>query len=106
MYESLLEWCRFPVNIHYHNGHTIAGDDTHAAPVSKNGYRVDEMRVIQDKTGNQYVSYTHVYFPQTVDVSEDDQISFPDNVAPRDIKKVSGFYDGTLGALSLRVIYL
>ena len=106
MFESLISWCRFPVNVHCYTGVDIAGDPSYSAPVLHSGYRVDEMRTIVDKYGANYVSHTTVYLPPDVEIKESDCISFPDDTARREIRKLGGYFDGNTGALSIRVVYL
>lgn len=106
MYESLLEWCRFPVTIHQQTGFDKAGDTTYTSS-SENGYIVDEIKRIIDKTGKEYLSYSHVYFPAHVNVGENDMLEFPSDAGrKREIYKKSTFYDGTLGEASIHVVYL
>ena len=106
MYESLLEWCKFPIDVHHRNGTEISGDPKYDSAKSYNGYRVDEMQTITDKTGKEYVSRMKVYFPPSVDVSEDDRISFKEAPEKREIRKLGGFSDGNTGTLSIIVVYL
>jgi hypothetical protein len=106
MFESLQEWCRFPVNVYRKTGMAASGDASYASAASINGYRVDEMRVITDKTGKEYVSHTHVYFPPSANVTADDMISFPDDTKKREIRKLGGFSDGNTGVLDIIVVYL
>lgn len=106
MFGSLLPWCRFPVNLHKCTGYTAAGDREYDEPVSYNGYRVDEMRVITDKHDDNYVSYAHVYFPPDVPMGIDDCLSFPADPQLREVRKLGGFHDGNSGMLSIWVVYL
>lgn len=106
MFEALLEWCRFPVSVHHCTGFTPSGDREYADPVMHLGYRVDEMRNITDKFGENYVSYSRVYFPPDVPMQIDDCLSFPDDEAPREVRKLGGFFDGNDGERSIWVVYL
>lgn len=106
MYESLIEWCRFPVNVYHRNGTTLSGDAKYDVAKSYNGYIVNEMQTIQDKTGKEYVSRARIYFPPNVVVSEDDMISFVGEQEKHEIRKLSGFNDGNTGTLSIIVVYL
>lgn len=106
MYETLIEWCVFPVNVHRFVKVKPSGDKEYAEATVEKGYRVDEVRNITDKTGAVYTSYSHVYFPATVAMSADDCLSFPDDTRQREVRKLGGFYDGTTGELSIRVVYL
>ena len=106
MYNSLLEWCRFPVEVHHRSGFDVSGEAKYDKMVIYKGYRVDEMQVITDKTGKEYVSRMKIYFPPSVDVSEDDKISFKEAPEKREIRKLGGFSDGNTGQLSIIVVYL
>lgn len=64
------------------------------------------MKVITDKFGQTYTSFSHVYFPPDVDVNIDDCISFPDDVPLREIRRLSSFFDGNTGERSVWVVYL
>lgn len=106
MYDSLKEWCTFPVNIHKHSSFSISGDEILSKSTIVNGYRVDEMRKIVDKEGKEYISNVHVYFPPEVSITLEDMISFPEATTPREIRKIGGFSDGNTGTLSIAVVYL
>jgi len=106
MYESLVSWCRFPVNIYNRTGFSVSGDPIEAALVTKNGYRVDKIQTIIDKTGKEYISHTQVYFPPEVAITVDDRVSFPNDLKQREIKKLDTFNDGNTGTVSIQVIYL
>lgn len=106
MYESLIEWCKFPVYIHRRTGYSIAGDEVFQEPVICKGYRVDEIKEIVDKTGSEYLSSTQVYFHPSAPVTSEDMLSFPNDTKPREIRKLGGYYDGNTGALDIIVIYL
>ena len=105
MYASLLEWCRFPVNVHTRIGNTAGGDPNYAGPVVHKGYLVDEMVAITDKHGEHYISTSRVYFPPTVPVTVEDLLSF-ESGSTYEVRKLGGFYDGNDGALSVLVVYL
>lgn len=105
MYESLLEWCRFPVNVHTRIGTFAGGDPKYDEPYPYNGYRVDQVTNIVDKDGEHYVSMTQVYFPPAVPVTVEDVLSFEEEIT-YEIRKIGGFYDGNDGTLSILVVYL
>lgn len=105
MFNSLLSWCKFPVNVHKFAGRLPSGDNKYEEPVEKNGYRVDGAELITDKHGQEYISKSRVYFPPSVDVSEDDMISF-EGVQQYEIRRLGGYYDGNDGKLSIRVVWL
>ncbi len=106
MYESLVAWCKFPVLIYPHTGHSVSGDEIESAAVTAYGYRVDEMRKITDKDGKEYVSNAHVYFPPEVTITVDDMLSLVPDSKPREIRKLGGYSDGETGKLDLIVAYL
>lgn len=105
MYASLVEWCRFPVQVYKKLGSTAGGDIELSDPVEYKCYRVDKVKVITDKTGVEYNSMNHFYLPPDTDITEDDIVSF-DGIKMIDIRGLNGFYDGTTGQLSIRVVYL
>lgn len=106
MFESLIPWCKFPVNIHHLEKKLASGDKEYADPVTVNGYRVDDMKVITDKFGQTYTSYSRVYFQPQVDIRIDDCLSFPDDVPLREVRRLSSYFDGNTGARSIWVVYL
>lgn len=105
MFESLREWCRFPIEVHTRTGNTAGGDPKYAPPIEYRGYRVDEVVAITDKHGENYVSTSRVYFPPEVVITEEDLLSFGTDVS-YEIRKIGGFYDGNDGAISILVVYL
>lgn len=106
MFESVREWCVFPVNVHRYSGRKASGDVNYADPVVEKCYRVGDMRTITDKFGKEYVSFSHIYLPPEVAITMDDRVSFPDDPVPRDIRRLSGYFDGNTGKLSMWVVYL
>lgn len=105
MYKSLLPWCKFPVSIHPYLRTDINGDAVYAEPFIANGYRVDDIRVIVDKHGEEYTSNATVYFPPDVAIHEADKISFMDEL-PCEIRKLQSYFDGNEGTRSIWVAYL
>ena len=105
MFESLNEWIRFPVTINRVSGKNAAGDPVSSA-VSVNAYIVDIVQTIKDKNGKEYASSSQVFFKEDTAIDENDTLSFPDKSGTFEIKKLSCYYDGTTGSISLRVAYL
>lgn len=105
MYESLKEWCRFPVTINRTSGKNAAGDSTSTA-VSVNAYRMDVMQTITDKNGKEYASSSQVFFKEDTAIDEADTLSFSDISGKFEIRKLSSYFDGVTGGVSLYVAYL
>lgn len=106
MYESLLEWCKFPIYVYNNNSMSLSGDIQLDPKETYYGYRVDEAEQIVDKSGKEYLSATKVYFPPCVEITADDKIAFTTTETPREIRKVGGFYDGNTGTIDIKVVYL
>ena len=104
MYESLKEMCFIPVSIYSYQSTNAAGDDIYSSGSVSNGYIVEEMKLIKDKRGNDYISATRIYFPATVNIVDKDLVSY--NGSRREIKKLDTYYDGFLKEASIRVVYL
>jgi len=104
MYESLVEWCRFPFKLHTYLNTSLSGDKTFSPPIDKVGYVVDEITEIIDKTGSKYISSTHIYYNDT-DIKVADKISTGYD-SPREIRKIGSYFDGEEGISSIQVIYL
>lgn len=105
MFESLLSWCTNSVSVSKAGVKKASGDQEFGTPVVYSCYIADQITVITDKLGKEYVSGTQIYFPPTVPVTEADRILLAD-AKPREVRKIGGFYDGNTGALSIRVVYL
>lgn len=106
MFESLLQWCTIPVSIRKAGTRNAAGDITYSSPVEYMCYMADELHKIVDKTGKEYVSGTQIYLPADVPVELSDQVILRNTDAPRDIRKIGGYFDGGTGKLSISVVYL
>lgn len=106
MFQSLLEWCKFPVFVHSYSGMSGTGDYNYADPVKHMCYREDASIAITDKLGKEYISRARVYFKPDAIVKEEDTLSFPDDPIPREIRKLGGYYDGNTGKLDIRIAYL
>lgn len=106
MFESLLEWCTASVSIKKPGKRKASGDVEYSDPVAYNCYRADQVLVITDKTGKEYVSGTQIYFPPEVPIAEEDMIVLPVDSKPREVRKIGGFLDGNTGETSIRVVYL
>lgn len=109
MYDSLKEWVRFPFTFRRIEGKTAAGDKKFSVPTEALCYRVDNVEVITDKYGESYVSRSQLYVPQNVEISVDDLVtltSIGEKLMDKEIHKISGFFDGNEGQLSVQVIYL
>ena len=107
MYESLIEWLRFPFLLHRVGKRDIAGDGEVATPIEINGYRVDAVTEIVDENNQSYLSRQYVYANADVVASVGDMISFPE--APDKqytIRKIDAYYDGNTGAKSISIFYL
>ena len=61
MYESLLEWCTAPVGVSKAGARKASGDQEFTSPVTYMCYRADEVVVVTDKTGKEYVSGTQLF---------------------------------------------
>lgn len=106
MYESLIPWCVFPVNVHHLERRTASGDKVYQGPVEVFGYRVDDMKVITDRFGQLYTSYSRVYFKPEENLKMDDCLSFPEDPALREIRRLSSYFDGNTGERSIWIAYL
>lgn len=105
MYESLLDWCKFPVTIHRKEGFTAGGDPRFADPIRAFCYRVSKVKVITDKTGSEYASMSHFYLPPETNITVDDMVSFGDDQKV-EVRGLNCFFDGTTGEASIWVVYL
>ena len=105
MFDSIKEWARFPVTINRVSGKNAAGDSISTA-TSAYGYIVDIVQTIKDKTGKEYASSSQVFFEEDTTIDENDTLSFPNKSGTFEIKKLSCYYDGTTGSVSLYVAYL
>lgn len=109
MYDSLKEWVRFPFTFRRIEGKTAAGDKKFSAATEALCYRADNIEVITDKYGEEYVSRSQLYVPKDVEISVDDLVTLNmagDKLMDKEIHKISGYFDGNEGQLSIQVIYL
>lgn len=109
MYDSLKEWVRFPFTYRRIEGKTAAGDKKYSDPVEALCYRVDNVEVITDKHGEEYVSRSQLYVPQSVEITVDDFVTLTtigEKFMDKEIHKIAGYFDGNEGQLSIQVIYL
>ena len=106
MFNSLVSWCKFPVFIHSYTGIDGAGDKAYAEPVESKCYWADEVSTVTDKYGKTYVSHAKVYLQPAVRISDADMLSTVDDKLPREIHKLSSFFDGNTGKRSIWVAYL
>lgn len=105
MYNSLRQWCRFPVNVSAFIRIDPSGDAVYDLPDEHCCYRADKIVAITDKFGVRYESNTQLYFPAELAISEEDVISFGDGPA-QTIHRINGFYDGNTGEQDIKVVYL
>ena len=106
MFESLLAWCTASVSIRKSGTRKASGDVTPGKTATYSCYRADQIQVITDKTGKEYVSGTQIYLPPEVLVTLDDMITLPTDSKPREIRKIGGYLDGNTGDASINVVYL
>ena len=109
MYESLVEWIRFPFSYRRIEGKTAAGDKKFSEVINSLCYRVDSTEVITDKHGEQYVSRSQLYVKGDVLITVDDLVTLEmlgEKFVDKEIHKISGFFDGNEGSQSIQVVYL
>lgn len=109
MYESLVEWVRFPFTYRRIEGKTAAGDKKFSEAIESLCYRVDAVEVITDKYGEEYVSRSQLYVPGDLEITVDDLVTLEmlgEKLIDKEIRKISGFFDGNEGSQSVQVVYL
>lgn len=109
MYESLQEWVRFPFTFRRIEGKTAAGDKKFSETQNGICYRVDNTEVITDKCGDEYVSRSQLYVPESLEITVDDLVTLDvwgEKLIDKEIRKISRFFDGNEGQMSIQVIYL
>lgn len=107
MYESLIEWLKFPCLLHTFISKDIAGDATYAEPKIIESYRVDTLVELKDENNKTYLSQQQVYLRENEHITLNDMLSFPE--APDKkyaIRKISAYFDGNLADKSIIIAYL
>lgn len=109
MYESLQEWVRFDFTFRRIEGKTAAGDKKFSEAKEGKCYRVDNTEVITNKRGDSYVSRSQLYVPESLEITVDDLVTLTvwgEKLIDKEIQKISRFFDGNEGEMSIQVIYL
>lgn len=107
MFDSLVQWCRFPVYIITPTSYDAFGSPRGVSEtVQAKCYKADEMRLITNKSGEEYRSYTQIYLPATVDISLQSTVKFTEGETSREIQKIDTFNDGNKGVADCVVAYL
>lgn len=106
MYKSLLSWCTHPIFIQRLTGRTVSGDKKAVQEIATSGYITEEVVIITDKAGNEYVSRTQLYVIPDQQILLSDFVSYETPKVFREVKKVSKYRDGGDQTISLQVVYL
>jgi len=105
MFSSLVHWCNMPFTIERGSGMSAAGDKLNSESIMSEAYIVDNITLITDKTGKEYVSKTQLYLPpEKATVTEDDKIKHKG--VTYEIRRLLEFNNWRTGAVDLQVIYL
>ena len=106
MYESLKEWCVFPVKLCHVSSKSMSGDVSYSEPVLEYCYRTADVKTITDKTGKQYISSAQLYFKEDSSVSISDLIILPESNTEQEIRAINVYFDATTCTKSISVVYL
>lgn len=107
MYESLLEWIRFPFLLIPYKGKDLAGDEQYGKAINAKCYRVDDIKEIRDVHNDSYWSSQQLYCQEGLKVSIKDMVAFPEDPDTKyEIRKIGAYYDGNTGGKSITVLYL
>lgn len=106
MYESLKAWCKQEVTLYREGVLLPSGEHDVGTTFTVKGLLVDDSKQIVDKNGQLIVCKSYVYIIPTTKVEETDLVILPGDTNRYTIRKLSGYYDGNTGDLSIQVIYL